>query len=155
MREGEFAMGMVVAMPMGRAAVSVTPRNLIRLNPFNPRTLREAVLAGVAGTTAPLLGISQLLGFVLAFTVLIARPVSRDEALVLHKAWQIAKFDRTFTLCDVLAVASDLQDDYLIEKVSKSDILSYLNNLELAGAIAPTSSGYRLVEEVKFPFGVV
>jgi hypothetical protein len=45
MREGEFAMGMVVAMPMGRAAVSVTPRNLIRLNPFNPRTLREAVLS--------------------------------------------------------------------------------------------------------------
>lgn len=147
------SIGMIVAMPRGMAAVSISPRNYVGLNPFNPRTIREAALASGAAHMLTLLGMSQFLGFLLAFTVLMTRPVAREEALVLHKAWQIAKFDGTFTLSDILAVADDLRHDYFLEKVSEVDIRTYLNNLELSGALSPTSTGYRLAEEIHFPFG--
>ena len=143
-----LAMDMMMAPRSGMGAISITPRNLVRANLISPRTIKDALAAGGALGTATVVGMSQFFGFLLAFTTLIARTVSREEALVLHKAWRVARFDDTFTLNDMAAVADELRDEYEIEKVSETDIRAYLNNLERAGALSATHNGYRLVETI-------
>jgi hypothetical protein len=151
---GSFEMRMMVSMPFGMGTVSISPRNLIRTNPFNPRSVRDIVATGGSIPLAIQVGLSQYFAFLLAFTVLLSRPVKREEALVLHKAWQVARFDGTFTLDDIVARADELREDYLLEKVGEADLRSYLNNLERAGALSATPSGYRLVERITAPFGL-
>lgn len=100
---GAFEMRMMVSMPLGMGTVSITPRNLTRINPLNPRSVRDIVATGGSIPLAVQAGLSQYLAFLLAFTVLLSRPVAREEALVLHKAWQIARFDGTFALAEMVA----------------------------------------------------
>jgi len=140
---------MMVAGPDGGGGFSLKWRNLLGVNPLNPRVIKDALAVGGALSAAAALSISGFGAFLLAATVLAVRPVSREEALIMHMAQRIARADGTFMLADMVAVADELRDDYLVDKVSEVDLRAHLNNLERAGALSPTPSGYRLAETIK------
>ena len=146
---GSVVIKMIVAGPDGGGGFSLKWRNLLGVNPLNPRVIKDALAVGGALSAASALSISGFGAFFLAATVLAVRPVSREEALIMHMAQRIARFDGTFTLADMLAAADELRNDYLVDKVSEVDLCAHLNNLERAGALSPTSSGYRLAETIK------
>lgn len=140
---------MIIAGADGGGGFSLKWRNLLGVNPLNPRVIKDAFAVGGALSAASALSISGFGAFFLAATVLAVRPVSREEALNMHMAQRIARFDGSFTLADMLAVADELRDQYLVDKVSGVDLCAHLNNLERAGALSSTSSGYRLAETIK------
>ncbi|WP_322965667.1 hypothetical protein [Sphingomonas fuzhouensis] len=145
---GVYMTKMMFAGQDGTGGFSLKWRNLLGLNPMNPRSIREAITAaGLAGGAVALTA-SGLGAFLLAVTVLAVRPISRDEALVMHMAHRIARADGTFTLVDMLDVADELREGYLMDKVGEADLRSHLNNLERAGALYPTPTGYRLAERI-------
>ncbi|WP_294292104.1 hypothetical protein [uncultured Sphingomonas sp.] len=145
---GVYMTKMMFAGQDGTGGFSVKWRNMLGFKAMNPRSIKDLISAvGLAGG-AVALHASAIGAFLLATTVLAVRPVSRDEALVMHMAHRIARADGTFTLVDMLDAADELRDGYLMDKVGEADLRSHLNNLERAGALYPTPTGYRLAERI-------
>ncbi len=144
-----MAMDMMVARASAPAMASVSLGNFFRqFDPLNPRAVKEALAAGSAATGLEVAGAGHLFAFIVAVTVLATRTVNRPEAMTLHLAWKTARADRSFTLSDIMARADQLRDDYEVDKVNETDVLSYLNNLARAGSLRSTSDGYEVVERI-------
>ena len=143
-----MAMDMMVASRKAPQVTSVSLTNLHRqADPTNPRFLARLLAAGVLSEVAAD-GVARFCAFVLAVTVLATRTVTRSEAMTLHLAWKIARFDQTFSVTDMISHADALREDYDVDKVSESDITGYLNNLVRSGSLNKETTGYRVVEHI-------
>jgi hypothetical protein len=145
-RQGH-AMELIVLAPAVDVAASINIGNLLR-NAVDPRSMYRAVaaLGGAQGLASA--GVAPWLAFMLGMTSLAARPVAHAAACVLHKAWRITPRAAPVTVAALAAVAHEITDEYGVVKVTPSDLQTYLDDLERAGAVRSSSQGYFLRERV-------